>query len=246
MKTSLLILINLVVFISYSQNRVLSGVYTFKDITGTEVLMEGETTHFSPMVFKVETLKNEDDEKLIHHDNREQIIIIKEGKVQVKLEEEIKTVGANSVIFIHPDDNCLIKSETPQLVYYTMLYQSKKPVDLERGTAAGGSFIVDFDKLEYNQHDKGGIRNYFHTKTAMCPYYEMHVTNLNAGIKSHEPHTHHAAEIVIMLDGTTEMEIGDKIFKGNKGDVYFLASNVPHAIKNTGNEQCMYVAFQWD
>lgn len=80
----------------------------------------------------------------------------------------------------------------------------------------------------------------------MCPYYEMHVTNLNPGIKSHEPHTHAAAEIILMVKGKTQMEIGNQIYPAKAGDVYYAASNIPHAIRNLGDEQSMYFAFQWD
>ena len=80
----------------------------------------------------------------------------------------------------------------------------------------------------------------------MCPYYEMHVTNLNPGVKSHEPHTHNASEFIIMIEGETEMEIGDKVFTAKAGDIYFAPANVPHAIRNTGSTQAMYFAYQWE
>ena len=49
-----------------------------------------------------------------------------------------------------------------------------------------------------------------------------------------------------MMDGTTEMEIGGKIYQGEVGDIYFLGSDIHHAIRNTGNKPCMYLAFQWE
>ena len=52
--------------------------------------------------------------------------------------------------------------------------------------------------------------------------------------------------MVIMLEGQTEMQIGDKFFPAKAGDFYFLDSNVSHAIRNTGDEQCIYLAFQWE
>lgn len=73
----------------------------------------------------------------------------------------------------------------------------------------------------------------------------MHITNLNPGIKSHEPHIHRAAEFIIMIEGETEMEIGNKLYKAKKGGVYFAPAYVPHAIRNTGDKQCQYFAFQW-
>jgi len=80
----------------------------------------------------------------------------------------------------------------------------------------------------------------------MSKRFEMHVTTLNVGIKSHEPHTHRAEEIVLMINGNTEMEIGNGLYKGTDGDLYFLGSNIPHAIKNIGTEPCMYFAIQWE
>ncbi len=246
MKKILSIFTILLTLNTYSQEMIPPGVYKFSNTSDNFTLAKGKTTHFSNMELKVVTLKNSNGEVLISNESFEQMIIIKEGELKVKLDGEIKVVGPNSVIFIHPDDNCLLKSKAPKVVYYSMVYKSNKPANLARGLEAGGSFIIDFDKLEFKEHGKGGIRNYFHTKTAMCPYYEMHVTNLNGGIKSHEPHTHEAAEIILMIEGNTEMEIGDKTYQATKGDVYFATSNIPHAIRNLGDKQCMYFAYQWD
>ncbi len=74
----------------------------------------------------------------------------------------------------------------------------------------------------------------------------MHVTTLNAGLTSHDPHTHIAEEIVLIIEGNTEMIIGDTICKANQGDLYFLGSNVLHGIKNTGDKPAIYFAYQWD
>ncbi|MEI9908286.1 MAG: cupin domain-containing protein [Bacteroidota bacterium] len=41
------------------------------------------------------------------------------------------------------------------------------------------------------------------------------------------------------------MHIGDNFYKAGPGDVVFLSSLVPHALINTGSEQCEYFAFQW-
>ncbi len=47
----------------------------------------------------------------------------------------------------------------------------------------------------------------------------MHVTTLKPESKSHEPHTHCAVEMIVMIDGHTKMQIGQKFYKGNEGDV---------------------------
>lgn len=225
--------------------RVNSGVYA----AGTEearTLFSGETMHLSDITFDVARINKSDGPKDLFNQQQEQILIVKDGELNISLAGKTETIGEKSVIFLLPGEKASISSKSAESHYYIMSYEAHEKTDLNRGKRDGGSFIIDFNKLDYNEHDRGGIRNYFHRSTAMCGYYEMHMTNLNAGIKSHEPHVHGATELVIITEGETEMEIGNEIYNAKKGDVYFLASNVPHAIKNTGNKQCQYFAFQWN
>jgi quercetin dioxygenase-like cupin family protein len=48
-----------------------------------------------------------------------------------------------------------------------------------------------------------------------------------------------------MIKGRGEIQIGETFHKATIGDVILLNSNVPHAFKNTGKEQCGYFAIQW-
>jgi (S)-ureidoglycine aminohydrolase len=126
-----------------------------------------------------------------------------------------------------------------------MRYRSRER-DLTGGSVAGGSLIKNWDKIVFKPHEKGGRRDFFDTPTAMCKRFEMHVTTLKPGLKSHDPHTHTANEIIIVIDGKTEMQIGNNFFKGKAGSVYFLGSNILHGIGNDGGETCSYFAFQFE
>jgi len=226
-------------------DRVEAGVYPFPESNSDSVLIKGETVHFKTTEFKLMNLTESSGTIPIQNSEEEQIFIVKEGEVQVSVNKKTQTVGANSVVVLLPGDTGSMECLSPEASYYTMAYVAKQKVDLKRGKKGGGSSIIDFESLAFKEHGKGGVRNYFNRSTAMCPYYEMHVTNLNAGIKSHEPHTHYATEIILIIDGTTEMEMGNQKFKGKSGDVYFIPSNIPHAIKNIGKKQAQYFAYQW-
>ncbi len=208
-------------------------------------LVSGETFHFSDMTVETITLPPSGLLQLSTAE-KEQMIIIKEGELKVWYGKKQKTLGANSVFVLLPGDKGRVQSVASEAVFYNISYSSRKPPNKRRGKKNGGSFAVDFDSLQYKEHDRGGIRNYFRKATTMCPYYEMHVTNLNPGIKSHEPHTHNAGEFIILIEGETEMEIGNAVFTAKPGDVYFAPANVPHAISNTGSTQAMYFAYQWE
>ena len=226
--------------------RVEEGVYRFPEESDDPVIISGETAHFSEMELKVTRLTRASGKLNLRRPEKEKIFIVKVGTLKVSVDNETKTIGPNSVAFLLPGNQGTMECTSPTATFYAMSYHAKKEPDPARGKKDGGSFILNFEDLEFREHDRGGVRNYFRRATAMCPYYEMHVTTLNPGIKSHEPHTHNASEIILMIDGTTEEEIGNAVFSGKTGDLYFLPSNVPHAIKNIGDRPCMYFAFQWE
>ncbi len=80
----------------------------------------------------------------------------------------------------------------------------------------------------------------------MLNRFDIHVTQLNVGFKSHEPHTPVNEEIILMLDGNAEVQIGTTHQKANPGDVVLYGSNILHNITNVGNTPCLYFAIQWN
>lgn len=242
-------------FKSSMAEKVESKVYSFskarveKTSSGEKrQLIDGETTHLEN--FEIHTTKLNPGTvphgSQIHTDS-EEIVFIKEGQIKITINGESKIMGTGSVALIMPgDEHGVANVSESQATYYIIKYKSKAPIDMERGETAGGSALMDWESIKFQPHDKGGIRRFFDRKSALSERIEMHATTLNPGIKSHEPHTHAPAEIVIMMDGTTEMEIGGNIYPGDVGDIYFLGSNIPHAIRNTGTKPCMYLAFQWE
>ena len=74
----------------------------------------------------------------------------------------------------------------------------------------------------------------------------MHVSTLKLDKKSHDPHTHQAEELILVMDGNTEMQIGQKFYQGKEGSIYYMGSNILHAIRNVGAVPCTYFAFQFE
>jgi len=232
-----------------------SKVYSFsnavveKSVSGEKRnLINGETTHLENFQIHATTLfpgKAPHGSQI--HAEDEEIVFVKEGELKLTINEKSKILNAGSVALIMPgDEHELENAGKSNATYYIIKYRSKQSLSGERGKISGGSMLLAWDSIKFSPHDKGGIRRYFDRKSAMSERIEMHATTLNPGIKSHEPHTHVPDEIVIMMEGTTEMEIGGKTYSGYAGDIYFMGSNIPHAIRNTGSKQCLYLAFQWE
>lgn len=256
MKTTALILVILGLFGTETKLiPVESKVYSFSNAVVEKTasgekrnLINGETTHLNNFQIHATTLfpgKAPHGSQI--HAEDEEIVFVKEGELKVTINEKSKILNVGSVALIMPgDEHALENAGKSNATYYIIKYRSKLPLSGERGRISGGSMLLAWDNIKFSPHDKGGIRRYFDRESAMSERIEMHATTLNPGIKSHEPHTHVPDEIVIMMEGTTEMEIGGKTYSGYAGDIYFMGSNIPHAIRNTGNKQCLYLAFQWE
>lgn len=177
----------------------------------------------------------------------EAMIIVKTGELTVSLGSRIKTLGPGSVVVIMPGDGHRLenKSSAP-VTYHVMRYTSKEVPDLDLTQMEGGSFWVDWKDVAYQPNAKGGRRNIFDRATVMCKRFEMHVTTLNEGLWSHPPHTHRAAEILMLIENTAQESIDGVMQPAKVGDIIFLESNVPHGILNTTKGTCTYFAFQFE
>ncbi|GAA4397921.1 hypothetical protein GCM10023187_07880 [Nibrella viscosa] len=231
-----------------------SNVYVWREIpvirkptSDQRLILEGETRDFRHMEVHATTLPARQAPHPAHKHDDEELIIVKEGELTVTIEGKAKTLGPGSVALMLPGDEHGFenKGNTP-VTYYVMRYASREPVDLERGHKAGGSFWIDWKDVAFTPHDKGGIRRMFDRATAMTKRFEMHVTTLNQGLWSHPPHTHRAAEILLMVVNHSQESIDGKLYPATTGDLIFLESNVPHALQNTSQGTCTYFAFQFE
>jgi (S)-ureidoglycine aminohydrolase len=209
-------------------------------------VMEGSTTTLSNFEVHTTTLEPGKSPHPPHiHADQEELLIVKEGTVKISINGESKILGAGSIAFAMPDDEHGIENagKTPA-TYYVLKYKGKIS-NPERAKQSGGSFMLDWNDLKTTNTGKGYRRDFFNKATSQLAQFEMHTTALNADSSSHAPHTHVQEEIILILRGRVTMHIADNFYPASPGDVVFLPSRIPHALMNTGKEQCEYFAFQW-
>lgn len=238
--------------ITFAQtDSVLSGSYFWKEPSiqkneiSSMVLLEGKVHDFEWMQLNANSISGNKKFKLALPENLEQLLIIKSGALTIKLNDSVFTLTPHSIAVLMPGQKYSIKKTGNEACnFFTMKYRSRQPMNLQRG---GKSFIKIWESIPFKTNSNGGgRRDFFEQSTAMQKRFEMHVTTLKEGIKSHEPHTHRAEEIVLILEGDTEMQLGDGIVKTSVGGFYYLGSNISHAIKNIGTKPCTYFAFQFE
>lgn len=207
---------------------------------------EGQTRDLTRFVAEAYMLSPGKSISVLTSQETEAVLIIKSGELKLTLGEETKQVGAGSVALILPEAKSIVENASKsEASFYLLEYEPRNALDAERGKKAGGNLLLDVKDLTFKAHDKGGRRDYFDRPTAACKQYEMHTTALNPETESHPPHTHRTAEMFVIMDGEVELQIGEEVFKGGSGDIFYIEAELPHAIRNLGKEQCHYFAFQW-
>lgn len=240
-------------FITAAQkDSVLSDVYKFvqplgkMDKISSLVMLEGKTHDFewfqvtSNLILSTEKIKQQVPK------NEEHALILKSGLFSIQIGDSVFIATGGSFALMVPGQKYSISCKDPG-VYYVMKYRSKTPVDPERLKSNNKSFVKNYDDIVYKPNNRGGGRkDFINQPTVMQKRFEMHITTLKEGLASHDPHTHRAEEIILMISGETEMILGDKTYKGKDGDFYYAGTNVLHGIKNIGTSPCLYYAIQFE
>lgn len=255
MKKIIIFIALLLPAISFAQkDSILSSVYSWKEpghqikkgLLST-VLFEGQMQDMEWLQMNATALNSPNEIKQQVPDNEEHLLIIKSGTLIIKAKDSSWTLGTGSIALLMPGEKYGLKNIDGVCNYYEMKYRSRKQVDNDRAKTAGGSIIMNWNKIPFVPNNNGGgRRNFFERPTAMSKRFEMHVTTLKEGARSHDPHTHAAEEIILIVNNKTDMQIGDNFYKGAEGSIYYLGSNVLHAIKNDGVGTCTYFAFQFE
>jgi quercetin dioxygenase-like cupin family protein len=176
----------------------------------------------------------------------EEVLIVKEGTMKFTIGEKSQVLGKGSVVLVPPLEMQSIENvgDGP-LTYYVMMFRSNKPMDMGRSAKAGGPLFLNADSLPFVPSARGGAIKYFDRPTAMCENFEMHITQLKSKGPSHAPHSHVDTEIILIIEGDTEITINNKTYQASAGDFYIMNSGEMHGVSNASDKPCSYFAFKW-
>lgn len=175
----------------------------------------------------------------------EQLIVVKSGTIKLTVNDTSKTVGPGSLALVLAGDKISFENNTAGPVsWYVLNYQTKME-NMKRGHDAGPSFIKNWNTLKASIAPKGETRMVYDRPTSMFERFDVHATVLNNGFNSHDPHTHRAEELILMINGNCQFQIGQEKFQAKEGDAVLMASKILHAAQNIGTAPCGYYAIQW-
>jgi mannose-6-phosphate isomerase-like protein (cupin superfamily) len=108
-----------------------------------------------------------------------------------------------------------------------------------------GSTAFDWTAMSSQPTKVGFVRNVVRQRTATLDELEIHITTLNPGVASHEPHQHVNEELLIIREGTVEALVAGVWKRLGPGSVIFQASNQLHTIRNVGTTPATYHVINW-
>lgn len=251
MKKLITILVMLPLAVFAQKDTIISGAYNWQQPTKIKnsissiALVLGKAHDFEWVEVSASTLTGTKELKQNMPPDEEQLLIVKSGSVKINFKDSSFILTPHSIAVLMPGEKYSLQNASKKACdFYSMRYRKAKA---ERKMQAANSFVKIWENQIFKPNNiGGGRRDFFECATVMQKRFEIHVSTLKEGIRSHDPHTHKAEEIVLLIDGDTEMQIGDQFKKVSAGGFYYLGSNVLHAIKNIGTTPSTYFAIQFE
>ncbi len=176
----------------------------------------------------------------------EKLLIVKEGKIWHSINGVAKELNNGSATLVMAGDKVTIKNlgDVPA-VYYMIQWQNPEYKKLHVKDGKKKSELILWDNVPFTKSEKGGGKKFFRQPTDNLFEFEMHVTMLKEGLKSHDPHVHPDDEIILIKSGTVEENIDGQSYQLGPGSFVLLNGGDPHGLKNIGNGSCEYFAFRF-
>jgi (S)-ureidoglycine aminohydrolase len=232
-----------------------SGVYPLKTYKNTELqfnnpaqIMNGSTTMLANLNIVLNGLKaGQKFEPQSFPDTEVMIIVTSGSRLRINVGSQLKIVSEGGVALAVAGDKFSLENiGKADVTYFVLKFTPKSPRSADRKQKSQGSFIVPWGATTFKPHERGGRRDIFDRATNLFERFEMHVTTLNEGLSSHDPHKHNAEEIILLKKGAAEMLIAGENMPMDTWDVAFLDSQVFHGITKGGKGEREYYAFQWE
>ena len=238
--------------LAFAQGKIESKSYNWDDLKPVKdenrmrrQYVDGSTTLIRNLKIHTSTVEAGEAPHPPHkHDDQEELVIVKEGNLKATIKDQARVLGPGSVIYVMPhDEHGFVNAGTIPCTYFIVKFKTAGELSSDKSPM---SFMIDWNEMKFLPHDKGGRRNVVDTRTRLFERFEMHITTLNVGLTSHDPHTHTPEEIILVKEGNVEMNVGDKKVKASEGGMVFLDSKISHNLINVGNKPATYFAFQWN
>ncbi len=111
--------------------------------------------------------------------------------------------------------------------------------------ARQGSAVFKWEDLKVVTKASGEQRAVTNLPTPTLVRFESHLTTLKPGFESHAPHHHPQEEVIVLKEGTLEVNINGHKQRVGAGSSWLFASHDVHNMKNVGDTPATYFVFNF-
>jgi uncharacterized cupin superfamily protein len=129
----------------------------------------------------------------------------------------------------------LLLSLTPGLRAADVLVPAAAPL---------ASGVIHWDKIRLQPTATGARTIVFDAPTVTLEKFHCHVSKLNPGENTGAPHRHPQEELVILKEGTLEVDINGQIEPVEAGSMIFFSANELENMRNPGPVPATYYVLQ--
>ena len=179
-----------------------------------------------------------------HQHPLEELILVREGAVEVTINDTTQRAGPGSALFYASNDFHAIRNVGDKPATYVVLNfataaTATAPQERAIDSAPAKSLrsqVFEWTKLAAQPTKNGERRPIFNSPTVTCANLSCHATTVkNAQEAAHGPHRHLDEEVVVVKEGVLEATFGGAAHRGGPGSVFFFASNDEHGLRNAGD-----------
>jgi quercetin dioxygenase-like cupin family protein len=183
-----------------------------------------------------------------HRHPQEELIILKEGRLEVHLNGQTQEVGPGSVLFFASNDAHAVRNVGNGPATYWVINLTTPDTlrpDAHNRAPTRPSGVFDWEKLAVTASKTGERRQVLSGSTVTMAGLTCHVTTLNPLLAAHPAHIHPDEEIVIVKEGTMEATFGGQSQPAGAGSIFFFASNDLHGMRNVANARASYYVIRF-
>jgi len=183
-----------------------------------------------------------------HQHAREELIILRDGTLDVTINGVTTRAGPGSLLFFAANDfhNVQNVGDTPA-TYFVFNFSTAATSTVPKEGAAAlavpgklGSRVFEWTKLEAKPTKTGERRAVVDSPTTTLANFECHVTTLQAGVAAHAAHRHPDEEIILVKEGVLDVTINGVTTRAGAGSILFYGSNDEHGMRNAGDTAASY------
>jgi uncharacterized cupin superfamily protein len=131
----------------------------------------------------------------------------------------------------------LLALATPLLLLAPVLRAADAPAPMASG-------VIHWDKIRLQPSPTGARTTVFDAPTVTLDKFHCHVSKLNPGKDTGAPHRHPQEELVLLKEGTLEVNINGKVETAETGSMIFFSANELENMRNPGTVPALYYVFQ--